>query len=40
MFVCLQDFEDWQEEQTILEFENEFTHYLDFRAWEAELLTP
>jgi hypothetical protein len=40
MFVCLEDFEDWQEEQTILDFENEFTRSLDFDAWEEELLSP
>ena len=40
MFVCREDFEDWQEEQTILEFENEFTHTLDLEAWEEELLSP
>jgi hypothetical protein len=36
VFVCREDFEDWQEEQTIREFENEFTHQLDFDAWEEE----
>ncbi len=40
MFVTWEDFEDWQEEETILEFINEFTHHLDFDAWEEELLTP
>lgn len=39
MFVCQQDFDDWQEEQTILELEHDLTHRLDFLAWEAELLT-
>ena len=39
MFVSLEDFEDWQEEQMIREFENEFTHRLDFLQWEDELLT-
>jgi hypothetical protein len=40
MFVCWEDFQDWHEEQTILEFENEFTHTLDFEGWEEELLSP
>jgi hypothetical protein len=40
MFVTWEDFEDWQEEETMRELENEFTHYLDFHAWEEELLTP
>jgi hypothetical protein len=39
MFVCWEDYEDWCEEQTLLEFENEFTHVLDFEAWEAEVVT-
>ncbi len=34
MFVTGEDFEDWQEEQTILD---ELTHILDFEAWEREL---
>ena len=40
MLVGQDDFEDWQEEQTVREFENAFTHSLDFQAWEEELLTP
>ena len=40
MFVSGDDFEDWCEGQTILEFENEFTHVLDFRAWEEAIALP
>ena len=40
MFVCQADFDDWQEEQTILEFENEFGHGLDFDRWDEQLRSP
>jgi hypothetical protein len=36
MFVTWEDFEDWQEEQTLRELENEFTHNVDFAAWRRE----
>jgi hypothetical protein len=40
MFVCREDFADWEEEQAILEFENQFTHHLDFESGEAARHTP
>jgi hypothetical protein len=37
VFVTWEDFEDWLEEESLLEIENEFTHFRDFQLWEAEV---